>query len=88
MNWKRGLMYGSFTAGAILFLTGRRPIGLAVAGVGLVALAAEHPEKLEDIWRRMPDYIDKGSRWMDRAASVLELLGERSSAGLRNIAAR
>src|SRR6185437_13036552 len=31
MDWKKVLMYGSFAAGAILFLTGRRPVGLAVA---------------------------------------------------------
>jgi len=46
MNWKKGLIYGSFGAGAVLFLTGRRPAGLLVAGIGLVALAADNPEKL------------------------------------------
>jgi hypothetical protein len=27
MDWKKALMYGSFAAGAILFITGRRPAG-------------------------------------------------------------
>jgi hypothetical protein len=88
MNWKKGLIYGSFAAGAVLFLTGRRPAGLLVAGIGLVTLGAENPEKLEELWRRMPEYIDRGSRLMDRAAGFFELVGQRGSAGLRNIASR
>jgi hypothetical protein len=84
MDWKKALMYGSFAAGAILFITGRRPAGLALAGVGLATLASEHPEKLEELWHRMPDYIEKGGKFVDLAAGLLERLGERS-AGYRNI---
>jgi len=36
----------------------------------------------------MPEYIDRGSQLMDRAAGFVELVGQRGSAGLRNIAAR
>jgi hypothetical protein len=79
MNWKKALMYGSFAAGAVLFLSGRRPAGLAVAGIGVATLAAEHPEKFEDLWRRMPEYIDKGGKLVDLAASFLERLGEQRS---------
>jgi hypothetical protein len=77
MNWKKALIYGSFAAGAALFLSGRRPAGLAVAGIGVATLAAEHPEKFEDLWRRMPEYIDKGGKMVDLAASFLERLGEQ-----------
>ncbi len=79
MDWKKALMYGSFAAGAVLFLTGRRPAGLAVAGIGVATLAAEHPEKLEELWRRMPEYVDKGAKLVDIAASFLERLGEQRS---------
>ncbi|HLW55509.1 MAG TPA: hypothetical protein VKW06_21960 [Candidatus Angelobacter sp.] len=88
MDWKKGLIYGSFAAGAILFITGRRPAGMAVAGLGLATLIAEHPDKFEDLWHRMPDYIDKGGRLLDRAASLIELLGQEGRAGVRNIASR
>ena len=47
MDWKKTLMIGSFAAGAILFLTGRRPAGLAIAGIGVATFAAEHPEKFD-----------------------------------------
>jgi hypothetical protein len=88
MDWKKGLIYGSFVAGAILFVTGRRPAGLAVAGIGVATLIAEHPEKFEDLWRRMPEYIEKGGRLLDRAAGLIELLGQERGPGLHNISAR
>lgn len=87
MDWKKALMYGSFAAGAVLFLSGRRPAGLAVAGIGVATLAAAHPEKFEDLWRRMPEYIDKGGKLVDMAATFLDRLGEHR-AGYRSISSR
>jgi S-formylglutathione hydrolase FrmB len=86
MDWKKMLMIGSFAAGAILFLTGRRPAGLAVAGIGVATFAAEHPEKFEELWHRMPEYIEKGSKFVDMASTFLERLGEEKS-GYRNMPA-
>jgi len=86
MDWKKTLMYGSFAAGAILFLTGRRPAGLAVAGIGVATFAAEHPEKFEELWHRMPEYIEKGSKFVDMASTFLERLGEEKG-GYRNMPA-
>jgi hypothetical protein len=85
MDWKKALIYGSFAAGALLFLTGRRPAGLAVAGIGLATLASENPEKFEDLWRRMPEYIEKGSKFVDMAAAFLERMGEQQTGGYRNM---
>jgi len=85
MDWKKTLIYGSFAAGAVLFLTGKRPVGLVVAGIGVATFAAEHPEKFEEIWRQMPEYIDKGSKFVDMASSFLERLGEQRGSGYRNI---
>jgi hypothetical protein len=76
MDWKKALIYGSFAAGAVLFLSGRRPAGLVVAGIGVATLAAEHPEKFEELWRRMPEYVDKGGKLVDMAAAFLERMGE------------
>jgi hypothetical protein len=86
MDWKKALMYGSFAAGAVLFLTGRRPLGLAVAGVGVATLAAEHPEKFKELWRRMPEYVDRSGKLVDLAASFLERLSEQR--GYRSVSTR
>jgi len=85
MDWKKTLIYGSLAAGAVLFLTGRRPAGLAVAGIGLATFASENPEKFEELWRRMPEYIDKGSKFVDMAATFLERLGQQQGGGYRNM---
>ncbi len=84
MDWKKSLIYGSLTAGALLFLTGRRPAGLAIAGVGLATLAVEHPEKFEEIWNRLPEYIEKGSKFVDGAATFMEKLSQQGG-GYRNM---
>jgi hypothetical protein len=87
MNWKKALMYGSFAAGAALFITGRRPAGVAVAAIGVATLAAQHPDKIEELWRRMPEYLEKGSKLVDMANSLLDRLAEHR-AGYRSISAR
>jgi hypothetical protein len=79
MDWKKALMYGSFAAGAVLFLTRRRPLGLAVAGIGVATLAAEHPEKFKELWRHMPEYVDRSGKLVDLAASFLERLSQQRS---------
>lgn len=88
MDWKKTLTYGSLAAGAILFFTGRRPAGLALAGVGVATLASENPERLEELWKRMPEYIDRSGKFIDMAAAFLERIGQRQSeAGYRNMPA-
>lgn len=87
MDWKKVLIYGSFAAGAVLFVTGRRPAGLAVAGIGLATLASEHPEKFEELWRRAPEYIEKSGKFIDMAAAFLERLSQQQGGGYRNMPA-
>jgi hypothetical protein len=59
-NWKKAVVFGSIGAGALLVLSGRRSIGMAVAAGGLDVLASEYPEKFEGIWENAPDYLHKG----------------------------
>lgn len=87
MDWKKLLIYGSFGAGALLFLTGRRPAGLAVAGIGLATLVSEYPEKFDELWRRAPEYIEKSGRIIDIAATFLERISQQQGGGYRNMPA-
>ena len=59
-NWKKVVVFGSIGAGALLILTGRRPIGMALAAGGLAVLASEYPEKFEGLIEDAPDYLHKG----------------------------
>lgn len=71
-NWKKVLVFGSIGAGALLILTGRRPVGMALAAGGLAVLASEYPEKFEGIWENAPDYLHKGVELV----STLQKVGE------------
>lgn len=85
-SWKQAVVYGSIGAGALLLLTGRRPAGLVLAGVGLAALASEYPEKFEEMWEAAPDYLDKGAQIMQSLSRMGERLAEEAShRGLRAI---
>jgi hypothetical protein len=74
-NWKRAVVFGSIGAGALLILTGRRPLGLALAAGGLAVLASEYPEKFEGILENAPDYLNKGRE----VFATLKKVGEEFS---------
>lgn len=58
-NWKKAVVFGSIGAGALLMLTRRRPLGMALAAGGLAVLASEYPEKFEGVLENAPDYLHK-----------------------------
>ncbi len=53
-NWKRAVVAGSVGTSAILFVKGKRPAGVLMAGVGLAVLASEYPEKFERLREELP----------------------------------
>jgi len=59
-SWKKVAVFGAVGLGAALIVTGRRPLGLAVAAGGLALLASEYPEKFEGLLEDAPDYLNKG----------------------------
>jgi hypothetical protein len=75
-NWKRAVILGSLGAGAVLALTGRRTAGVVLAGVGVAVLASEHPEKVQELWERAPEYMEKGTQIVNMVSGFLERLSE------------
>jgi len=84
-NWKKALVFGSIGAGAVLFMTGRRPVGIAVAAGGLAVLASEYPERFEAVWENAPEYVNRATQIF----AVLSKLSERfaEEAERRSVAA-
>jgi len=80
-NVKRAVIVGSFTAGVILLLTGRRRAATALASVGAATLASEYPEQVERMWRRAPEYLERGNQWLELIARISEKLAERGLRG-------
>jgi hypothetical protein len=85
-NWKKALIAGSLGTGAILLITGKRSLGLVLAGIGGAVLASEYPEKLEEFRDRFPEYADRTMRILDNVsragAKIAEVVERRGQAAL------
>ena len=79
-SWKKALIAGSATTAAIMVLKGRTSLGVLFAGVSLATLASEYPEDFARFRRHLPDYIDRGTQFVDTAARLGERMAE-SAAG-------
>ena len=81
-NWKRAAWMSALGVGAGLFLAGKRPAGLAVAGVGLAILAAEYPDKFESVWKHAPEYLSRGLEMVQTVSKIAEKFAEQSQRSL------
>ena len=77
-NWKKAVVFGSLGAGAVLFATGRRPVGIALAAGGLAMLASEYPEKFEDVWENAPEYVNKATQIFAVISKISERFAEQA----------
>jgi hypothetical protein len=75
-NWKRAVVGGSAVVAAILFLKGSRTAGVLVGSVGLATLASEYPDTVAEIRENLPQYIERGTTYLDVVARVGERLAE------------
>ncbi len=77
-NWKKAVIFGSLGAGAVLFATGKRPVGIALAAGGLALLASEYPEKFETVWENAPEYVNKATQIFAVISKVSERFAEQA----------
>ncbi|MGZ4817174.1 MAG: hypothetical protein ACXVZJ_01040 [Terriglobales bacterium] len=77
-NWRKALVIGSLSAGALMFIKGHRPAGVALATVGLAVLAAEYPEKFESVWENAPDYIYRGTQIFSTLSRIAERFADEA----------
>jgi hypothetical protein len=75
-NWKKVLLAGSAAAAIILLLKGNKTAGLIAGGVGLATLAAEYPDKFAEIRENLPEYVERGTTYLDVVSRVGERLAE------------
>jgi len=79
LKWKKALVIGSLSAGALMFIKGHRPAGVALASVGLVVLAAEYPDKFETAWEQAPEYIYRGTQIFSTLSRIAERFADEAS---------
>jgi hypothetical protein len=75
-NWKRALLAGSAGAAVVMFLKRKPAAGVILAGVGLATLASEYPDKFAEFRERLPEYVERGNRFLDVVTRVGERLAE------------
>jgi hypothetical protein len=79
VNWKKAVVIGSVTAGALLMIKGQRGAGAAVATAGLLVLAAEYPEQFENLIDNAPDYIQRGSQIFSTVQKLAERFADEAT---------
>ena len=77
-NWKKAAVIGGLGVGAVLAVTGRRSVGVAVMAGGLALLASEYPEKFETIWENAPDYVNRATKIFDTLQQLSERFAEEA----------
>lgn len=75
-NWKKAVLAGSSGLAIISLLRGHRAGSLLFGGIALATLASEYPEKMAEIRRKMPDYIDRGTTMLEIASRIGERMAE------------
>jgi hypothetical protein len=77
-NWRKALVIGSLSAGALVFIKGHRPAGIALATLGLAVLAAEYPDKFEDAWEQAPEFVYRGTQIFSTLSRIAERLADEA----------
>ena len=75
-NWKRALLAGSTAAAVVMFLKRKPAAGMILGGVGLATLASEYPEKFAEFRENLPEYVERGTTFLEAALRVGERLAE------------
>jgi hypothetical protein len=75
-SWKRAVLAGSVGLSAVFLLKGNRTGGLICGGVALATLASEYPEKFAEIRAKLPDYVERGTTFLEVVSRVGERLAE------------
>lgn len=83
-SWKRAVLAGSAGLSVIFLLKGSRTGGVIFGGIALATLASEYPDEFAKFRRRIPEYVERGTTFLEVASRVGERLADlaekRSSA--------
>jgi hypothetical protein len=81
-SWKKAVIAASVAAATVLFVKRKMAGGVLAGGVALAVLAAEYPEKFEQVREALPDYFDRGMHVMEMAAKAGRRISEASGKSL------
>ncbi len=78
-NWKKAIVIGSLSAGALMAIKGNRSAAVILGTAGLAVLAAEYPDNFESIWEHAPDYVSRGVQIFTVLTKISERLAEEAA---------
>jgi hypothetical protein len=87
-NWKRAVVGTSAGAAVLLLAKGKTTAGVILAGVSLSILASEYPDQVAEFRDRLPEYVERGSVFLDIVLRAGARLAELEARGARGYDAR
>jgi len=78
-NWKRAVVGASAGAAVLMLAKGKTTAGVVLAGVGLSMLASEYPDQFAEFRERLPEYVERGSVFLDIVLRAGERLAQAES---------
>ena len=76
-DWLGIAVGGTFLAGGLLLLSGKKKAGLLVTAGAMALTFVDQKETLREWWDTLPRYLDDAERLLDRAAHTIDDLAAK-----------
>jgi len=76
-DWLGMAVGGSFLAGGLLLLSGKKRAGLLVTAGAMALTLVDQKDTVREWWNTLPGYLDDAQRLLDQAAHTIEDLASK-----------
>jgi hypothetical protein len=76
-DWMGLAVGGTFLAGALLLLSGKKKAGLGVTAGAMVLTLLDQQETVREWWYTLPKYLDHAQQILDQAQGTIEDLATK-----------
>jgi hypothetical protein len=76
-EWVGMAVGGTFLAGGLLLLSGKKKAGLLVTAGAMALTLLDQKEAVREWWNTLPGYLDDAERLLDRAAQTIDDLAAK-----------
>ena len=76
-EWLGTAVGGTFLAGGLLLLSGKKKAGLLVTAGAMALTLVDQQDTVREWWNTLPGYLDDAQRLLDQAAHTIEDLAAK-----------
>lgn len=76
-DWMGMAVGGTFLAGGLLLLSGKKKAGLLVTAGAMALTLVDQKDTVREWWNTLPGYLDDAQRLLDQAADTIEDLAAK-----------